>query len=126
MFLFNCREFEFIGILCRHIVRVYIITNVQNLHSQYMLKHWTRDAKIGAIFNDEKPIQEGCQSHLTQRYNTLCHETIEVATEGSSSLEVFKVILYWFQKAKNEVHNEIKKQIDTVSMNKSEEMLTQV
>ena len=50
----SCCKFEFMGILCRHILKVYIITILQNLHNQYMLKHWTRDAKMGVIFTDEK------------------------------------------------------------------------
>ena len=47
----SCYKFEFMGILCRHILKVFIVTDIQNLREEYVLKHWTRDAKIVALSN---------------------------------------------------------------------------
>ena len=106
----NCRKFEFMGILCRHILKVFIVMDVQNLREEYVLRRWTRDAKHGSL-NDEKgkQIQEDCEPHLTQRYSNLCHEAIEVAIGGPSSTQVYKVALYWLRKAKMEVQIAMKK-----------------
>ncbi|XP_042432199.1 protein FAR1-RELATED SEQUENCE 5-like [Zingiber officinale] len=46
----SCRKFEFDGIPCRHMLAFFRINQVFHLSDKYILKRWTRDAKVGAIY----------------------------------------------------------------------------
>ncbi|XP_066165543.1 uncharacterized protein [Oryza sativa Japonica Group] len=40
----SCKKFEFVGILCRHTLKVLDHNNIKELPSHYILKRWTRHA----------------------------------------------------------------------------------
>ncbi|KAJ4965865.1 hypothetical protein NE237_017714 [Protea cynaroides] len=48
----TCQMFEFSGIICRHILAVFKISNVLMLPSHYVLKRWTRNAKSGIVLDE--------------------------------------------------------------------------
>ncbi|XP_057782143.1 protein FAR1-RELATED SEQUENCE 3 [Salvia miltiorrhiza] len=87
----SCKMFEYSGILCRHVLTVFTVTNVLTLPSHYILKRWTRNAK-SIIVADEHFEHQGHES-LTTRYNNLCKEAIRFAEEGAVSLETYKASL---------------------------------
>jgi zinc finger SWIM domain-containing protein 3 len=45
----SCRQFERIGILCSHGLKVLDLMSIKLLPPQYVLKRWTREARIGTI-----------------------------------------------------------------------------
>ncbi|KAG6384009.1 hypothetical protein SASPL_156197 [Salvia splendens] len=85
----SCKMFEYSGILCRHVLTVFTVTNVLTLPSHYILKRWTRNAK-SIIVADE---QCDLQGSLMTRYNNLCKEAIRFAEEGAISLETYRASL---------------------------------
>ncbi|XP_039134271.1 protein FAR1-RELATED SEQUENCE 5-like [Dioscorea cayenensis subsp. rotundata] len=122
----SCCKFEFAGFLCRHILKVFIVANVDKIPREYMLTRWTRDAKCGKFFDEEgQEVQEDCYTHLTLRYSTLSHESQEVATKGSCSTEVYKVALHWLRKTREEVDKAIKMQKFEVPNNNIDKCLSQ-
>ncbi|XP_073313771.1 protein FAR1-RELATED SEQUENCE 5-like [Primulina huaijiensis] len=46
----SCMKFQFEGIPCRHMLAFFRINQVFHLHDQYILKRWTKDAKIGVHY----------------------------------------------------------------------------
>ncbi|KAG4128633.1 hypothetical protein ERO13_D09G032200v2 [Gossypium hirsutum] len=42
----SCMKFEFIGMLCSHALKVLDYSNIRLLPSQYILKRWTREARV--------------------------------------------------------------------------------
>lgn len=84
----SCQMFEYSGILCRHVLTVFTVTNVLTLPSCYILKRWTRNAKNGPGLDDQA-VELQAQESLTMRYNTLCQEAMRFADEGATSLETF-------------------------------------
>ncbi|KAI3996452.1 hypothetical protein MKX01_001290 [Papaver californicum] len=88
----SCRMFEFSGILCRHILTVFTVTNVLTLPSHYILKRWTRNAK-SSIGSDERGNELQGQESLTMRYNSLCREAIKYAEEGAIASETYNVAM---------------------------------
>ena len=88
----SCQMFEYSGILCRHVLTVFTVTNVLTLPSPYILKRWTRNAKGGAGLDDHTADSHG-QESLTLRYNNLCREAIRYAEEGATAIETYSVAM---------------------------------
>lgn len=114
----SCRMFEFSGILCRHILAVFRVTNVLTLPSHYILKRWTRNAK-SCIALDEH-VNDVFSSYLeshTVRYNTLRHEAFKFVDEGAESVETYTVAMAALEEAIEKVSKEMKNEgkISTVS-----------
>lgn len=87
----SCQMFEYSGILCRHILTVFTVTNVLTLPSHYILKRWTRNAKSGVGSDEHVELQ--VPESLTLRYNNLCREAIKYAEEGAIAPETFNVAM---------------------------------
>lgn len=84
----SCQMFEYSGILCRHILTVFTVTNVLTLPSHYILKRWTRNAK-SVVGLDEPSSDPQCIENLTVRFNNLCREAIKYAEEGAVAVETY-------------------------------------
>ncbi|KAG6778249.1 hypothetical protein POTOM_018103 [Populus tomentosa] len=100
----SCQMFEFSGLLCRHVLTVFRVTNVLTLPSRYILKRWTRNAKSNVIL-EERPtdVYTGYLESHTVRYNTLRHEAFKFVEEGSKSLDTYNVAMGVLQEATTRV-----------------------
>lgn len=83
----SCQMFEYSGVLCRHILTVFTVTNVLTLPSHYILKRWTRNAK--SSFASEERAEVNVQDSLAVRYNNLCREAIKYAEEAAIAPETY-------------------------------------
>ncbi|XWS28928.1 hypothetical protein CRYUN_Cryun25bG0114000 [Craigia yunnanensis] len=88
----SCQMFEYSGILCRHVLTVFTVTNVLTLPSHYILKRWTRNAKSG-VGTDERGGELHGQECLTARYNSLCREAIKYAEDGAIATETYNIAM---------------------------------
>ncbi|KAL5733761.1 hypothetical protein ACOSQ2_033453 [Xanthoceras sorbifolium] len=88
----SCQMFEYSGILCRHILTVFTVTNVLTLPPHYILKRWTRNAKSW-IGIDERNADTQCIETLTLRFNNLCREAIKYAEEGAIAPETYNAAI---------------------------------
>ena len=88
----SCQMFEYSGILCRHVLTVFTVTNVLTLPPHYILKRWTRNAKSGAG-SDERGGELHGQESLTLRYNNLCREAIKYAEDGAIAIETYNAAM---------------------------------
>lgn len=107
----SCHMFEYSGILCRHILTVFTVTNILTLPSHYILKRWTRNAKDGVSF-DEYFERQG-QESLTKRYNSLCKEAIRYAEAGAIASETYSVALTSLREGEQKVAS-VKKRVAKV------------
>ncbi|KAJ8750266.1 hypothetical protein K2173_014181 [Erythroxylum novogranatense] len=88
----SCQMFQYSGILCRHVLTVFTVTNVLTLPSHYILKRWTRNAKTGTGIEEHGNELLG-QESLTLRYNNLCREATKYAEEGAIATETYDVAI---------------------------------
>ncbi|KAJ0101051.1 hypothetical protein Patl1_05785 [Pistacia atlantica] len=88
----SCQMFEYSGILCRHILTVFTVTNVLTLPSHYILKRWTRNAKSWIGLDDQNADTQGIET-LTLRFNNLCREAIKYAEEGAIAVETYNAAI---------------------------------
>ncbi|XP_015571867.1 protein FAR1-RELATED SEQUENCE 5 [Ricinus communis] len=100
----SCQMFEFSGLLCRHVLAVFRVTNVLTLPSHYILKRWTKNAKSSVILEERATdvYTNYLESH-TVRYNTLRHEAFKFVDEGSKSLDTYNVAVSALQEAAKRV-----------------------
>lgn len=100
----SCQMFEFSGIICRHILAVFRAKNVLTLPSQYILKRWTRNAKSGAVLDEQaSELPSNSRESLTVRYNSLRQEAIKYVEEGAKSIHVYNVAMDALQEAVRKV-----------------------
>ncbi|KAL7215344.1 hypothetical protein ACSBR1_027503 [Camellia fascicularis] len=83
----SCHMFEFVGILCRHILTVFVKKSlVDYLPKQYVLRRWTINVKDHAAHENLKDaVQEGKQISYTMMRNSLIIEFLKVVEEGQKS-----------------------------------------
>lgn len=105
----SCHMFEFSGLLCRHVLAVFRVTNILTLPSHYILKRWTRNAKSSVILDNPRgsTVTSYLESH-TVRYNTLRHEAFKFVDEGASSSETYDVAMAALQEAAEKVAQALK------------------
>ncbi|KAI7754376.1 hypothetical protein M8C21_025608 [Ambrosia artemisiifolia] len=85
----SCQMFEYSGILCRHILTVFTVTNILTLPSHYILKRWTKNAKS----NISLDLYVNGPESLNIRYNQLIREAIKFAEEGAVAPDTFTVAM---------------------------------
>ena len=88
----SCQMFEYSGILCRHILTVFTVTNVLTLPPHYILNRWTRNARIG-FGSMEHDANNQCIESLTSRFKNLCREAIKYAEEGAIAAETYNAAM---------------------------------
>uniref|UniRef100_A0A803KRF4 Protein FAR1-RELATED SEQUENCE n=1 Tax=Chenopodium quinoa TaxID=63459 RepID=A0A803KRF4_CHEQI len=87
----SCLMFEYSGILCRHILTVYTVTNVLTLPPHYILRRWTRNAK--SVVALDEPGANYAQESTPSRYNSLCREAVKYAEEGATASDTYTAAL---------------------------------
>ena len=100
----SCQMFEFSGLLCRHVLAVFRVTNVLTLPSHYILKRWTRNAKSTIILEERATgvFNSYLESH-TVRFNTLRHEAFKFVDEGAESIDSYNMAMVALQEASKRV-----------------------
>uniref|UniRef100_A0A7N0T2Q7 Protein FAR1-RELATED SEQUENCE n=1 Tax=Kalanchoe fedtschenkoi TaxID=63787 RepID=A0A7N0T2Q7_KALFE len=88
----SCKMFEYSGILCRHILTVFTVTNVLTVPPNYILKRWTRNARTGAGM-DEQNVNPHCAESLTARFNGICREAVKLAEHAAICAESYDVAI---------------------------------
>ncbi|XP_006657837.1 protein FAR1-RELATED SEQUENCE 5-like isoform X1 [Oryza brachyantha] len=84
----SCKGFEFIGIPCRHMLKVLDTRNIKDLPPQYILRRWRKDAKSGSSNGSYSfPFDSDPQLAQTKRYNLLCRIFSIAAARAATSVD---------------------------------------
>lgn len=109
----SCQMFEYSGILCRHILTVFTVTNVCTLPPHYILKRWTRNAKA-CFGSDEHKTDTHSIETLTMRFNSLCREAIKYAEEGAVADETYNAAIIALREAGKHISS-MKKDVASIT-----------
>ncbi|KAM4080954.1 hypothetical protein ACJW30_11G057100 [Castanea mollissima] len=82
-----CHSFEYRGFLCRHAILVLQNCGLPNIPSHYILKRWTKDAKVR---QPTSQISNGLHYRVL-RFNDLCKRAMRLVEEGSLSEETYSI-----------------------------------
>ncbi|KAF9611446.1 hypothetical protein IFM89_032416 [Coptis chinensis] len=98
----SCLNLELMGILCRHILKVFSATNIMLVPEAYFKKRWTKRAKWGVVSDDSnKDMQTDHQNPIASRYNELCRLALSISAKGAISLKAYQI-------AKSNIVNKIR------------------
>ncbi|KAL6507704.1 hypothetical protein OROGR_023899 [Orobanche gracilis] len=96
----SCGMFDFLGILCRHVLNVFIKKNVYSLPSQYILQRWTINVKKEK-FNEltcEELQEGGNRFSSTLLFNSVMMQALELSERASRSKKHRDVAIQGLQK----------------------------
>ncbi|XP_075517492.1 protein FAR1-RELATED SEQUENCE 9-like [Primulina tabacum] len=102
----TCRMFEFSGIICRHVLSVFRTKNVLTLPSGYILKRWTKNAKIDgdlSASDSATMLPNYDRESVTARRNNLYQEAMKYVEEGAKSIHSFNMAMSALQEASKRV-----------------------
>ncbi|XP_060210284.1 protein FAR1-RELATED SEQUENCE 1-like [Lycium barbarum] len=84
----SCKLFEFMGILCRHALKILDILNVKDMiPAHYILKRWTKDVTNLVAKDDSNPKVE-----VTARYRHLGQTFVQILSQASESREGYELV----------------------------------
>ncbi|KHG14947.1 far1-related sequence 7 -like protein [Gossypium arboreum] len=85
----SCQMFEFEGVLCRHVLKVFKLLNIRELPSQYILPRWLRNAEYRILCGAESGVssQELKAFMIWSLRETAC-KYVEC---GTTSVEKYKL-----------------------------------
>ncbi|GAU41201.1 hypothetical protein TSUD_26260 [Trifolium subterraneum] len=86
----DCRNFETHGILCNHALKVLDTMNIKLIPEHYVLKRWTRDARLGSNKDWQgKHVELDVKADFMKRYNELCPRMIKLINKASGDHETY-------------------------------------
>ncbi|XP_021904927.1 protein FAR1-RELATED SEQUENCE 7-like isoform X1 [Carica papaya] len=85
----SCQMFEFEGVLCRHVLKVFNLLDIRELPSRYVLHRWTKNAEFGFV----RDIESGVSSQELKALMvwSLREAACKYIESGASSLEKYKL-----------------------------------
>nr|XP_048326368.1 protein FAR1-RELATED SEQUENCE 5-like isoform X1 [Ziziphus jujuba var. spinosa] len=86
----SCKNFEYVGFLCSHALKVLDQRNIKVLPSRYVLKRWRKDARLGSMGESNTfPMHDNPKLIMASRYKDLCHRILLLSAKASESDEAF-------------------------------------
>ncbi|CAJ2663636.1 unnamed protein product [Trifolium pratense] len=86
----DCRKFETHEILCSHALKVLDVMNIKLIPEHYILKRWTRDARLGSNKDWQgKHVELDVKADFMKRYNELCPRMIKLINKASVDHETY-------------------------------------
>ena len=78
----SCKKFESFGILCCHAIKVLDVKDIKSIPNQYILKRWTREAKIGCVKDTHGRNVQDVNLDSAQWYIEVCPKLVRIATSA--------------------------------------------
>ncbi|KAF6152182.1 hypothetical protein GIB67_019404 [Kingdonia uniflora] len=90
----SCQSFESMGVLCRHILKVFTETNTVLIPEVYLMKRWTKRAKWGVVLGESNvETQAQNQNILAFRYTDLWHLAVNLSAKGAISTKAYLIAM---------------------------------
>ncbi|XP_020587576.1 protein FAR1-RELATED SEQUENCE 5-like [Phalaenopsis equestris] len=104
----SCKNFEFIGILCTHALKVLDFKNIRTIPDSYLLKRWMKDAKMMGVAGPCAPCLDP-KIELRRRYKELCRLFIQVAAKAAETEETYAIAVGQVSKLLQEVEKRLRR-----------------
>jgi hypothetical protein len=85
MVLCSCKQFDRIGLLCGHALKVLDLMNIKSLSPQYVLKRWTREARAGNVQDNQgRNIIENAKIDVVLRFRYMSRKFLDLAHQAAN------------------------------------------
>ncbi|PNY03008.1 protein FAR1-related sequence 5-like [Trifolium pratense] len=84
----DCRKFETHGILCSHALKVLDVMNIKLIPEHYILKRWTRDARLGKKKKRCNGMVRIAQDDGGEARENVCGEEVREDRQGTTATAV--------------------------------------
>lgn len=100
-YTYICSKFEKDGLLCSHILKIMLHLNIMKIPKKYIIDRWRKtDYKEKYDFEDRIiPLSES----LVLRFNILSRKCVEIASQGSKSIDSFQFAVDQIDKLEKEL-----------------------
>ncbi|KAK0608305.1 hypothetical protein LWI29_028654 [Acer saccharum] len=89
----ECRNFDFVGILCRHVLKVFVRLDIDTIPEHFVLPRWKQEANKFRIMDSEDFVKnDNNEEFEALRLSHMCHQATKLAYTAASSKE--KYIIY--------------------------------
>lgn len=87
----SCTKFELVGIPCCHALKVLDHQNIKVLPARYILKRWTRDARVGSVIETHANAPgENAKLIGTTRYKDLSLYMLKISARAAESDQAYE------------------------------------
>ncbi|XP_057473394.1 protein FAR1-RELATED SEQUENCE 5-like isoform X2 [Actinidia eriantha] len=87
----SCMKFEYVGVLCCHALKVLDHRNIKVLPACYILKRWTRDARVESLRESfGTSLEENPKLITASRYRELCQRILKISARAADSDQAFE------------------------------------
>ncbi|KAI8524109.1 hypothetical protein RHMOL_Rhmol13G0124100 [Rhododendron molle] len=90
----ECQNFEFVGILCRHILKVFVRLDIDAIPDHFILPRWRQKANKFRIIDSEGLVHDdGKEESEALRLSHMCQESTKLACLAAPSYESYKIYI---------------------------------
>ncbi|KAF6147030.1 hypothetical protein GIB67_036749 [Kingdonia uniflora] len=101
---YNCKKYEFLGILYAHALKVIHSKRLTNLPSSYYMKRWTKDEILGTLVdNNGEPVRVECYPSLGLQSSERTYMALKIARKGVSSTKCMEFTKGYLARVQEEV-----------------------
>jgi hypothetical protein len=84
----SCQQFQRVGILCSHALKILDLINIKQIPEHYALKRWTREARCGVVQDIlGRHVIENPKLDVSRRYKFLSRRFNSLASQTANSEE---------------------------------------
>ncbi|KAG5528292.1 hypothetical protein RHGRI_029085 [Rhododendron griersonianum] len=100
----ECQQFEFVGILCPHILKVFVRLDIDEIPEHFILPRWRQKANKFRIIDSQGLVHDdGKEESEALRLSHMCQEATKLACLAAPSNEAYTI----FIKGMNDVFEKI-------------------
>jgi hypothetical protein len=89
----SCRQFERVGILWSHALKVLDMMNIKLLPHHYVLKRWTPEVRSGTVQDTKgKTVLENPKIEATHRYKSLSRKFLAIASREADYGDIYSFV----------------------------------
>ncbi|KAI8550675.1 hypothetical protein RHMOL_Rhmol06G0126200 [Rhododendron molle] len=90
----ECQQFEFVGILCAHILKVFVRLDIDEIPEHFILPRWRQKANKFRIIDSQGLVHDdGTEESEALRLSHMCQEATKLACLAAISNEAYKIFI---------------------------------
>ncbi|MQL75459.1 hypothetical protein Taro_007800 [Colocasia esculenta] len=99
--LCTCKKFEFTGILCRHVIQIFLHNQIKCIPDRYILQRWTREAAKFVLSYSATPPSNVIDPKKikAERYSKLLSNFVKLSTIAATDFKAYEIVEHMCMKA---------------------------